>query len=272
MDEARQVFDVMISKGSMVNVRSCNTLINGYCKGKKVDKANEIFKEMRHMEFLPNTITYNTLIDGLCKAGRLQEAEKLFSEKLGFGHLPDVQTYAVLLDGLCNNQQLSTGLLGEAEKSLREMGGKGCSPNGWTYNTIIRELLNNKETSWAMELIQEMIQNYRLEFRLSLKKCMKKKGRLQQKIDKLDASNFGIEIQITLLEERVKAENEPIYDEPPINERSAHAVKSIDIGMAMNNDELRESIREINKNIEYMQLNSSAKLWRCCRHTFKKLF
>ncbi|PRQ20279.1 putative pentatricopeptide [Rosa chinensis] len=84
---SKQVFDLMISKGSMVDVNSCSILINGSCKAKK------IFKEMRCMELVPNTITYNTLIDGLCKVERIQEAEKLFSEMQGCSPLPDVQTY-----------------------------------------------------------------------------------------------------------------------------------------------------------------------------------
>jgi pentatricopeptide repeat protein len=35
---------------------------------------------------------------------------------------------------------------------------KGRSPDGWTYNIIIRGFINNKETSWAMGLIQEMVE------------------------------------------------------------------------------------------------------------------
>ncbi|PRQ34901.1 putative pentatricopeptide [Rosa chinensis] len=58
-----------------------------------------------------------------------------------------------MIHGLCHD-----GLLVEAEKLLREMGGKGCSPDGCTYNTIIRGLLNINETTWAMKLIQEMLE------------------------------------------------------------------------------------------------------------------
>ncbi|PRQ34902.1 putative pentatricopeptide [Rosa chinensis] len=66
MDEARQVFDLTIGRGSMVDVWSCNILINGYCKGKKIDQAYKIFNEMPRMELVPDTVTYTTLIDGLC--------------------------------------------------------------------------------------------------------------------------------------------------------------------------------------------------------------
>ncbi|XP_040364112.1 uncharacterized protein LOC121049874 [Rosa chinensis] len=49
-------------------------------------------------------------------------------------------------------------------------------------------------------------------------------------------------------------------------------MKSKDMEMTMNNDELREMIDEINKDIEYMQLKSSEKLRRRCRHTLNKPF
>ncbi|KAK9926839.1 hypothetical protein M0R45_024048 [Rubus argutus] len=104
--------------------------------------------------------------------------------------------------------------------------------------------------------------------RYALKKCVEKKGRLQKKIDKLRGFNFCVENQITLLEGRAKAEGKPVYDDSPIHEKSAF--KSID--MTMNNDELRETIDEINKDIEYMQLKSSEKLGRRCRHVMIKPF
>ncbi|KAK9932565.1 hypothetical protein M0R45_019797 [Rubus argutus] len=45
MDEARQVFDLMVFKGSMVNVRSCSILTNGYCKHKRLMRPTRFFRK-----------------------------------------------------------------------------------------------------------------------------------------------------------------------------------------------------------------------------------
>ncbi|PRQ33841.1 putative pentatricopeptide [Rosa chinensis] len=67
MDQAREVFDLMPSKGSMVNAHSYNILINGYCKHKYIDEAVMLFEAMSRKGLFPDTVTYNTLMDGFCK-------------------------------------------------------------------------------------------------------------------------------------------------------------------------------------------------------------
>ncbi|KAI5322372.1 hypothetical protein L3X38_031444 [Prunus dulcis] len=53
----------MLSKGSMVNVVSYNTLINGYCKLKKIDEAMMLFLDLCHKGLVLDTVTYNTLVN-----------------------------------------------------------------------------------------------------------------------------------------------------------------------------------------------------------------
>ncbi|KAB2606809.1 pentatricopeptide repeat-containing protein [Pyrus ussuriensis x Pyrus communis] len=84
MEEAKEVFDLMLSKGSMVNARGYNILINGFSKHRRIDEARML---------VPDVVTYDTLMDVFCKVGKLQDAEKLLSDA-GLRQLPDVQTYA----------------------------------------------------------------------------------------------------------------------------------------------------------------------------------
>jgi pentatricopeptide repeat protein len=43
VDEATEVFALMISKGCMPNIISYNILINGYCQIKQIDEAKQLF-------------------------------------------------------------------------------------------------------------------------------------------------------------------------------------------------------------------------------------
>ena len=55
-----KVFDLMVGKGSMVNVHSYSLLINGYCKhNKRLDEAVMLFEGMSHTGLVPNTIILN---------------------------------------------------------------------------------------------------------------------------------------------------------------------------------------------------------------------
>ncbi|KAK9937964.1 hypothetical protein M0R45_014727 [Rubus argutus] len=142
MDEAKKVFDLMASKGSMVNTRSYNILINGYLR--RIQEAENLFCKMKGCGQLPNVRTY---------AGEIQSARDLLCGLSSKGLQPDVRTYNVMISGLCNE-----GLVSEAEKVLREMEEKGCFPNGFTYNIIIRGFITNNETSRAMGFIEEMVE------------------------------------------------------------------------------------------------------------------
>ncbi|XP_061993401.1 pentatricopeptide repeat-containing protein At1g62720-like [Rosa rugosa] len=158
MDKARQVFDLMISKGSTVNVQRCSILINGYCKGKKIIKAYKIFKEMCRMELVPDTITFNTLIDGFCKAGRNGECKNnqqlstatfssnllasislsnriLLKETEANKFEPNVVVYTVVIEGLCK-----AGKFESARDLFSHLSTKGVQPNVTTYTIMISGL------------------------------------------------------------------------------------------------------------------------------------
>ncbi|KAL6200593.1 hypothetical protein ACLB2K_030374 [Fragaria x ananassa] len=122
MDEVKQVFDLMVQKGSMVDVRSCNTLINGYCKQKKVDEAYKVFKNMTSWELVPDTA--------------LELLRELEGKKLEL----NITTYNIIIK----------------EDLLRAMEEKGISPDGWTSNLLVQGFINYDEAARAVELIKEM--------------------------------------------------------------------------------------------------------------------
>ena len=67
MDEGSLLFDEMCGRGLVPNGVTFTTLIDGQCKGGKVDLALKNFQMMLAQGVRPDLVTYNALINGLCK-------------------------------------------------------------------------------------------------------------------------------------------------------------------------------------------------------------
>nr|XP_023920736.1 pentatricopeptide repeat-containing protein At3g22470, mitochondrial-like [Quercus suber] len=130
----------MVERGCSLDVISYNILINGYCKGKKIDEAMRLFHEMSNKGMIPNVVTYNTLIGGFCQVKRPQAALELFHNMQAFGQHQNPKTYANLLDGLLKNKQIAEAmaLFQEAYNCKRTLPTKGLQPDVPTYNIMIR--------------------------------------------------------------------------------------------------------------------------------------
>ncbi|RXH84473.1 hypothetical protein DVH24_017541 [Malus domestica] len=74
MGDVKKIFDLMLNKGSMVTAYSCNILINGYCKHRRINEAMMLFKEMSRSIVIPDVVTYSTLVEGFCKLGKIHDA------------------------------------------------------------------------------------------------------------------------------------------------------------------------------------------------------
>ncbi|KAL6312392.1 hypothetical protein AAG906_008076 [Vitis piasezkii] len=147
------------------DVVAYNTLINGFCKVKRVSEAHDILDEMVAKglwmvqngdidqafhclsrmvgkEREPNVITYTTLIDGLCNAGRPDDAVHLWNEMRGKGCSPNRISFIALIHGLCKC----------AFEILKEMVDKGKFPDPLDKNDLplrdaILELAEDASTS-----------------------------------------------------------------------------------------------------------------------------
>lgn len=55
-------------------------MLKGFCRSGQCDKAMSLFSQMKRNYdcVVPDCVTYNTLVNGFCKAKRLVEARVLF--------------------------------------------------------------------------------------------------------------------------------------------------------------------------------------------------
>ncbi|CAI9266718.1 unnamed protein product [Lactuca saligna] len=92
-------------QGCVPNAFTYTTLINGYCLVGKVDEAREIFEVMIQEGYAPCVVSYSILIEGYYKSKKKEKIEKacdLFSEMYGNGIVPNVVTCTSLINGLCH--------------------------------------------------------------------------------------------------------------------------------------------------------------------------
>ncbi|RCV28562.1 hypothetical protein SETIT_5G414300v2, partial [Setaria italica] len=71
-------------------------LIGGQCKAAYLDEARGLFDEMLTKGLAPDVYAYTALVNGYCSQGETAKAEDLLQEMLDQGMKPDVLTFSVL--------------------------------------------------------------------------------------------------------------------------------------------------------------------------------
>ncbi|KAG6774562.1 hypothetical protein POTOM_021917 [Populus tomentosa] len=143
------LFVSVVNKGRKRNVVSYNSLINGYCKNRKLrlhdlvpnlttynvyldglcknncfSEAVGLFHSLENCKFESSIEILNCLINCLCKIGKLATAWDLFYRMPNKGLKPAVVTYAIMIHGLCTEGQME-----RAKDLLVELEDKSCTPN-----------------------------------------------------------------------------------------------------------------------------------------------
>ncbi|KAF5450657.1 hypothetical protein F2P56_030988 [Juglans regia] len=77
---ARKMIEFMRKNGCNPIVFNDSTLMNGFCKEKKLLETKEVFDEMKSFRLKPNTISYPTLINCFYRVGKIDEATELLKE------------------------------------------------------------------------------------------------------------------------------------------------------------------------------------------------
>ncbi|TKY58180.1 Pentatricopeptide repeat-containing protein mitochondrial [Spatholobus suberectus] len=136
------------------SVVTYGTLVEGYCRMRRVEKALEMVGDMTREGIAPNAIVYNPIIDALAEAGRFKEAlgmlERFHVLEIG----PTDSTYNSLVKGFCK-----AGDLVGASKILKMMISRGFLPSPTTYNYFFRYFSRCGKIEEGMNLYTKMIES-----------------------------------------------------------------------------------------------------------------
>ncbi|GAV92569.1 LOW QUALITY PROTEIN: PPR_1 domain-containing protein/PPR_2 domain-containing protein, partial [Cephalotus follicularis] len=177
--DARQVFELMISKGIRPDDSSYNMMANGYWKSDCIVESS-LFTQMWRVALSPDTATYcsaknvfkefsatiqstihmvtfSPMLDGLCNHGFLDEALDLLQEMDDDEVVPNIICYNIIFDCICNSGLIES--IGQARIQLEMFSGlpaKGLHPNVITCNIFISGLFKEGLSNEAYGFFQKM--------------------------------------------------------------------------------------------------------------------
>ncbi|KFK41781.1 hypothetical protein AALP_AA2G171300 [Arabis alpina] len=154
VDDAAELFEFMITKGSAVSAPTARTfalMIVALAKNDKAEECFELIGRMISMGCLPDVSTYKEVIEGMCNAGKVEEAYRFLDEMSNKGYPPDIVTYNCFLRVLCENRKSD-----EALKLYGRMIESRCAPSVQTYNMLISMFFEMDDPDEAFNTWKEM--------------------------------------------------------------------------------------------------------------------
>ncbi|KAL0701642.1 hypothetical protein Bca4012_057764 [Brassica carinata] len=154
VDDAAELFEFMITKGSAVSAPTARTfalMIVALAKSDKEEQCFELIGRMMSMGCLPDVSTYKEVVEGMCNAGKVEEAYRFLDEMSGKGYPPDIVTYNCFLRVLCESKKSD-----EAVKLYKRMIETSCVPSVQTYNMLISMFFEMDDPDGAYNTWREM--------------------------------------------------------------------------------------------------------------------
>ncbi|KAF8111326.1 hypothetical protein N665_0076s0303 [Sinapis alba] len=154
VDDAAELFEFMITKGSAVSAPTARTfalMIVALAKNDKEEECFELIGRMISMGCLPDVSTYKEVVEGMCNAGKVEEAYRFLDEMSSKGYPPDIVTYNCFLRVLCENKKSD-----EALKLYGRMIETRCVPSVQTYNMLISMFFGVDDPDGAYNTWKEM--------------------------------------------------------------------------------------------------------------------
>ncbi|KAF0935017.1 hypothetical protein E2562_029538 [Oryza meyeriana var. granulata] len=156
VNEALEIFKMMVADGVEPNKITYNTMVQGFCDAGRM----ELVKKVLEMDsFKPDTCTFNTLIAAHCREGRMENAMKVFNQMVELRVRRDSASYSMVIRALCGNgefgraEELVDVLL---EKEVLKKRG-GCTPLIAAYNPVFVYLCEHGKTKKARMLFGQLL-------------------------------------------------------------------------------------------------------------------
>lgn len=141
-EEARKLFEVLLSDGLKPTIDVCTALVNAYGLSNQFDLAFLTLDDMKSVyDCKPDVHTYSVLINCCLKNHRVDLVDKILAEMSYFGIQCSEVTYNTIIDGYGK-----AGMFELMEKSLSEMiGSEICLPDIFTLNSIVWAYGNGRQ-------------------------------------------------------------------------------------------------------------------------------
>ncbi|XP_027174272.1 pentatricopeptide repeat-containing protein At1g12300, mitochondrial-like [Coffea eugenioides] len=151
MDKARKIFDAMVERGANPDILSYSTLMNAHFKKNENDEAMHLLREIPQRGLRADVGTYNIVLQGLFRMGRYRSAREVFIEMRAASLPPDFHTYCTMLDGLCKCGHIEEGL-----QFLQKMEFDRVKLDITMYNIILHVLCKSGRFQFARDLFNNL--------------------------------------------------------------------------------------------------------------------
>ncbi|KAG2300160.1 hypothetical protein Bca4012_011755 [Brassica carinata] len=139
-------------KESEVDLERIQCLIQALCDGGEVSEGYELLKKVLRQGLDPGHAVYARLISGFCEIGNYACMSEILHTMIAWNHLPSIYTYQEIIKGLCRNQKQREAFC--LFNSLKE---RGYATDRVVYTTMIHGLCEMGWFGSARKLWFEMI-------------------------------------------------------------------------------------------------------------------
>ncbi|EOA22563.1 hypothetical protein CARUB_v10003224mg [Capsella rubella] len=185
VEEAIDVYNVLKEMGISPSIVTCNSVLLGCVKARKLDCFWELHQKMMESEvdlerirclilalcdagevsegyellrqglkqgLDPGHDVYGKLISGFCKIGKYSCMSEILHTMIAWNHFPSIYTYQKIINGLCKNKKQV-----EAYCIFKNLKDRGYAPDRVMYTTMIHGFCEKGWLGSARKLWFEMI-------------------------------------------------------------------------------------------------------------------
>ncbi|KAD2394356.1 hypothetical protein E3N88_41333 [Mikania micrantha] len=150
-DEAIKWFYLMIRKGVLPKIETCNSMLSLFVRMNFTESAWVLFAEMFRLKISASTYTYNIMINLLCKEGKLKKAKEFVANMEALGLKPNVVTYNTIINGYCMKRDLDG-----AQRVFGKMKVKGIRPDTYSFGALVSGMCKEGRFNEASALLCKM--------------------------------------------------------------------------------------------------------------------
>ncbi|KAG7551434.1 Pentatricopeptide repeat [Arabidopsis thaliana x Arabidopsis arenosa] len=133
------------------NVRTCGTIVNGYCEEGKMEEALRFFYRMKELGVHPNLFVFNSLIKGFLNINDMDGVGEVVDLMEDFGVKPDVVTFSTLM-----NAWSSVGDMKRCEEIYKDMLEGGIDPDIHAFSILAKGYARAGEPQKAEQILNQM--------------------------------------------------------------------------------------------------------------------